>query len=48
MFKKLALSLILTLVSATAALAANHIEPQELKELLDKKTGDSGRYPAGC
>lgn len=37
MFKKLALSLALTLVSATVALAANYIEPQELKELLDKK-----------
>lgn len=37
MFKKLALTLILTLVTATAALAANYIEPQELKELLDKK-----------
>lgn len=37
MIKKLALTLALTLVSATAALAANYIEPQELKELLDKK-----------
>jgi rhodanese-related sulfurtransferase len=27
----------LVLVTATSALAANYIEPQELKELLDKK-----------
>ena len=37
MFKKLALSLALVLAFATVALAANYIEPQELKELLDKK-----------
>ena len=37
MFKKILLTLALTLVTATAALAANYIEPQELKELLDKK-----------
>ena len=37
MFKKLALTLALSLITATAALAANYIEPQELKELLDKK-----------
>jgi len=37
MFKKIALSMVLTLVSATAVLAANYIEPQELKELLGKK-----------
>ncbi|QOX79055.1 rhodanese-like domain-containing protein [Trichlorobacter lovleyi] len=38
MLKKLVLSFTLTLASATMALAANYIEPQELKELLDKKT----------
>ena len=37
MLKKIALSLVLTITSATVALAANYIEPQELKELLDKK-----------
>ena len=37
MLKKIALSFALTLASATVALAANYIEPQELKELLDKK-----------
>lgn len=37
MLKKIALSFALTLASATMALAANYIEPQELKELLDKK-----------
>lgn len=37
MMKKFAAALILTLTTATAALAANYIEPQELKELLDKK-----------
>lgn len=37
MFKKIVLTLSLTLLSATAVLAANYIEPQELKELLDKK-----------
>jgi rhodanese-related sulfurtransferase len=37
MFKKLALSLALTLISASVTLAANYIEPQELKELLDQK-----------
>lgn len=37
MMKKFAAALILTLSTATAALAANYIEPQELKELLDKK-----------
>jgi len=38
MLKKLVLSFTLTLASATMALAANYIESQELKELLDKKT----------
>jgi len=37
MLKKIALSLVLSIASATVALAANYIEPQELKELLDKK-----------
>lgn len=37
MLKKFAAALIFTLSTATAALAANYIEPQELKELLDKK-----------
>jgi rhodanese-related sulfurtransferase len=37
MLKKIILSFALTLASATMALAANYIEPQELKELLDKK-----------
>lgn len=37
MFKKMSLSVCFTLLSATVALAANYIEPQELKELLDKK-----------
>lgn len=37
MFKQLALSLAIVLVSATAVLAANYIEPQALKELLDEK-----------
>ncbi len=37
MLKKLVLSFALTLASAGIALAANYIEPQELKELLDKK-----------
>lgn len=37
MLKKIALSMILTLAFATAAFAANYIEPQELKELFDKK-----------
>lgn len=37
MFKKIALTLALTLMSVTPVLAANYIEPQELKELLDKK-----------
>ena len=37
MLKKVVLSLSLILVSATAALAANYIDPAELKELLDKK-----------
>ena len=36
MFKRIVLTLALTLMSATAALAANYIEPQELKVLLDK------------
>ena len=35
--KKFATALILTLSTTSAALAANYIEPQELKELLDKK-----------
>ena len=37
MLKKVVLSMALILVSATAALAANYIDPAELKELLDKK-----------
>lgn len=37
MLKKIMLSFALTLASASIALAANYIEPQELKELLDKK-----------
>lgn len=37
MMKKFAAALILTLSTTSAALAANYIEPQELKELLDKK-----------
>ena len=37
MFKKVVLSSALILVSAAAALAANYIDPPELKELLDKK-----------
>ena len=37
MLKKIALSLAVVVISSTAALAANYIEPQELKELLDKK-----------
>jgi len=37
MLKKIILSFALTLASATIALAANYIEPQELKELMDKK-----------
>lgn len=37
MFKRIILSAVITLISATAAMAANYIEPQELKELLDKK-----------
>lgn len=37
MFKKIALTLAMTLFSATVVLAANYIEPQELKVLLDKK-----------
>lgn len=37
MMKQFAAALIFTLTTATAALAANYIEPQELKELLDKK-----------
>ena len=37
MLKKITLSLALTLLSATAALAANYIEPQELKGLLDNE-----------
>lgn len=38
MLKKLVLTFALSLTSATMAVAANYIEPQELKELLDKKT----------
>lgn len=38
MFKRIVLTLALTLMSATVALAANYIEPQELKALLDKKS----------
>lgn len=37
MLKRIALALSLTLLSASVVLAANYIEPQELKELLDKK-----------
>ncbi|NTV50193.1 MAG: rhodanese-like domain-containing protein [Geobacteraceae bacterium] len=37
MLKNVALTLAMTLLSATVALAANYIEPQELKVLLDKK-----------
>ena len=37
MFKKIALSAVVILISATSAMAANYIEPQELKELFDKK-----------
>ena len=37
MLKKLIVSFALILASATVALAANYIEPQELKELFDKK-----------
>jgi rhodanese-related sulfurtransferase len=37
MLKKIMLSFALTLASASITLAANYIEPQELKELLDKK-----------
>lgn len=37
MMKKFAAALIFTLSTATATLAANYIEPQELKELIDKK-----------
>ncbi|MDD2271049.1 MAG: rhodanese-like domain-containing protein [Desulfuromonadaceae bacterium] len=37
MLKKIALTLSLTLLAATTVFAANYIEPQELKELLDKK-----------
>lgn len=37
MFKRITLTLALTLASATVVLAANYIDPPELKELLDKK-----------
>lgn len=37
MLKKLALALFMTIITASAALAANYIEPQELKELLAQK-----------
>ena len=37
MSKKIVLSLAMTLLSATTVLAANYIEAQELKVLLDKK-----------
>ena len=37
MFKKAIITLALTLASATVALAANYIEPEELKVILDKK-----------
>ena len=37
MLKKVTLAALFTILSAGAALAANYIEPQELKELLDKK-----------
>ncbi|MDR3578714.1 MAG: rhodanese-like domain-containing protein [Oryzomonas sp.] len=38
MFKKSLLTLAIALLTATAALAANYIEPEELKDLLAKKT----------
>lgn len=37
MIKRIALSLAFTIMFASIALAANYIEPQELKELMDKK-----------
>ncbi|NJD38343.1 MAG: rhodanese-like domain-containing protein [Geobacter sp.] len=37
MLKKFTAALILTLSTASAALASNYLEPNELKELLDKK-----------
>jgi len=37
MLKKITLTLALSLLTATAAMAFNYIEPQEMKELLDKK-----------
>jgi len=37
MLKKITLTMALTILSATTVLAANYIEPQELKVLLDKK-----------
>ncbi|MDK9718675.1 MAG: rhodanese-like domain-containing protein [Trichlorobacter sp.] len=37
MLKKIVLFLVLTIATASIAMAANYIEPQELKELLDKK-----------
>ncbi len=37
MLKKISLALFLIIVTASAALAANYIEPQELKELLNQK-----------
>lgn len=37
MFKEIALSLSLTLVAAGTVLAANYIEPQQLKEMIDQK-----------
>ena len=37
MLKKITLALFLIIVTASAALAANYIEPQELKELLNQK-----------
>ena len=38
MIKEAVLTLILVLVSATAVVAANYIEPQELKLLMDRKS----------
>lgn len=37
MFKKITLTLALTLLSATATLAFNYIEPPQMKEMLEKK-----------
>lgn len=37
MFRNVLLTLVLTLFSASIVMAANYIEPQQLKEMLDKK-----------